>query len=926
MDDSRVKLLQDKFPEIFSSTPRVIRNFEAKVAIKADSLPMYYKARPIPFAIKDAVAEELRRLENNGIVRRVMKSDWATPIVVVPKRGGGLRICGDYKVTVNQVLKTDCYPLPLPEDLYSMLAGGRVFSVLDLSSAYLQVPLCNDAKPLLTVNTHLGLFEYQRLPFGIASAPAIFQAMMDQVLEEECQFFRDSVVYLGHRVSAEGIYPIAEKVKAIRDAPEPTNITAYLGLLNFYAKFLKNLATVAAPLYELLKKDKQWHWTKGCKNAFAKTKEMILSSEVLTFYDVNKPIGLSCGSSAYGLGAVIFHEMPDGSERPIAFASRTLSSSERNYAQGEKEALALIFGLRRFHRYLYGRRFSIYTDHQPLLGLLGHDRPVPSLAAARIQRWAMTLAAYQYHLKYRNGRNMEVADALSRLPLSVQERRDEPDCLAVFDATPLTAAQVAKETKRDPLLSGVVQYALTGWPSRYPQEMQAFFVRRDQLSVEQDCSTWGYRVIIPRSLQPAVLSLLHEAHPGMTRMKMLARSYVWWPGLDKDLESTVRSCKICQSVLPAQTVGPLRPWSYPTRVWQRVHVDYALKDGVNLLVLVDAYSKWVEVFCMNTTTTTSTLKRLDALFASYGYPEELVTDNGPQFASEEFQEFLRQRGIRHTRTPPYHAASNGAAERLVRTTKTALFKEVLEDRIMGAKRTVQERINNFLMSYRNTPNSVTAKAPAELFLKRLPRIRLSLVKPNFASDMADRQKRNTDRRNCERGPADLFSVNDKVFVKTTRGEAESWQEGIIEQVVSTATYLVRVGCHVRFTHADHLRKRRAMAPSTFRAPNQDVAGAASTRPSNEPQTWENVDTAESTSREPGQFQHGSSPSPIQQPGSATSSGDMMDRDKKTPDSSFAEEEASSFSGCQSSTPMLRRSTGVRTAPDRYRPDDYTTKN
>ncbi|XP_064478090.1 uncharacterized protein K02A2.6-like [Ornithodoros turicata] len=224
--------------------------------------------------------------------------------------------------------------------------------------------------------------------------------------------------------------------------------------------------------------------------------------------------------------------------------------------------------------------------------------------------------------------------------------------------------------------------------------MEAFFVRRDQLSVEQDCLTWGYRVIIPRSLQPAVLSLLHEAHPSMTRMKMLARSYVWWPGLDKDLESTVRSCKICQSVLPAKTVGPLQPWSYPTRVRQRVHVDYALKDGVNLLVLVDAYSKWVEVFCMNTTTTTSTLKRLDALFASYGYPEELVTDNGPQFASEEFQEFLRQRGIRHTRTPPYHAASNGAAERLVRTTKTALFKEVLEDRIMGAKRTVQERIND----------------------------------------------------------------------------------------------------------------------------------------------------------------------------------------------------------------------------------------
>ncbi|XP_077523337.1 uncharacterized protein LOC144134255 [Amblyomma americanum] len=166
----------------------------------------------------------------------------------------------------------------------------------------------------------------------------------------------------------------------------------------------------------------------------------------------------------------------------------------------------------------------------------------------------------------------------------------------------------------------------------------------------------------------------------MPRMKMLARAYVWWPFLDKDIEETVRNCQVCQSTRPAKSAGPLQPWRYPTKIWERIHADYAVKDSVNLLVVVDAYSKWIEVFGMTSTTTARTLEKLDTLFAAYGYPEEVVTDNGPQFTSDEFEQFMRHRDIKHTRTPPYHAASNGAAERLVRTTKEALLKQVLHDK------------------------------------------------------------------------------------------------------------------------------------------------------------------------------------------------------------------------------------------------------
>lgn len=868
--DQRVDALRKKYPQVFKSAPGIVKNYEARIYVKEGAQPVFSKARPIPFAMKEEVAKELEKLEQSGILKRVTKSDWATPLVVVAKKGGaGLRLCGDYKVTVNPVLKTDHYPLPLPEDLYSMLAGGKIFCVLDLSQAYQQVPLAEESKALLTVNTHLGLFQFQRLPYGIASAPAIFQSLMDEVLkgipkvgcyiddvivvgdniddcqqtvekvlerlakhnitvkEQKCEFFKQSVVYLGHKVTTDGIFPTATKIKAITEAPQPSNVTelrAFLGLLNFYAKFIKDLATVAAPMYDLLKKDKSWVWTDACSRSFVESKQRLIDSEVLTFYDVKKPIGLSCDSSAYGLGAVIFHVMPDGSERPIAFASRTLNAAERNYAQGEKEALAIIFGLSRFHRYLYGRKFTLYTDHQPLLGILASDKPIPSLAAARIQRWAITLAAYQYTLRHRNGKNMEVADALSRLPLPVKHKDDTKECLAVFDSTPLTASQVAGATKRDRILSKVVQFTLSGWPAHYDDQLQPFYVRRNELSYEQGCVTWGQRVIIPDELKNAVLALLHEEHPGMQRMKMLARSFVWWPLIDKDIEAIVRQCKVCQTTLPAKAPGPLHPWTYPTRVWQRVHVDFAMKDGSNLFLLVDSYSKWIEAKCLRTTTTSKTIDCLKEIFAAYGYPEELVSDNGPQFTSHEFSDFAASHGIRHTRTPPYHASSNGAAERLVQTTKASLLKQVLHDNLTGQHRTLHQRLSDFLLAYRNTPNSVTGRTPAELFLKRQPRVKLSLLKPSFVQDMRSRQNRDATHRNEGRGRDLQMEVGDPVFVKTTRGETLSWEEAVLAQRVSDSTFVVKVGDHFRFVHIDHLRPRWTSGPKTSIHP--DVAQEA----------------------------------------------------------------------------------------------------
>ena len=217
--------------------------------------------------------------------------------------------------------------------------------------------------------------------------------------KEKCEFLQSSIKYLGHIICEEGIKPVPSKVEAILKAPTPENVQqlrSFLGLINYYGKFTHNLASLLHPLNSLLQTHSKWLWTAECEESFQKAKDQIASAKVLTHYDPTLPITLVADASAYGVGAVISHISPDGVERPIAFASRSLTTSERNYAQLEKEALSLIFGVKKFHRYLYGRKFTLVTDHKPLTTILGSKKGIPSLAAARLQRWAILLSAYTY--------------------------------------------------------------------------------------------------------------------------------------------------------------------------------------------------------------------------------------------------------------------------------------------------------------------------------------------------------------------------------------------------------------------------------------------------------------------------------------------------------------------------------------------------
>ena len=443
-----------------------------------------------------------------------------------------VRIWGDFRTTVNPVSKLNRYPIPKTKDILATLERGKLFTKLDLSQAYLQLKLDKESKEYLVISTHKGLFRYTRLPYGISSAPGIFQKAMEQLLQgiphvsvyiddilitaeteaehlkileevldrlakaelrvkkHKCKFMASSVTYLGYVIDAQGIRPLPEKVEAIKQAPTPKNVTelkSYLGLLSYYGKFLPNLSTHLAPLYTLLSKRKLWKWTSAQDKAFNESKDLLTSSSLLVHFDPKLPILLACDASAYGIGAVLAHQLPDGSEKPIGYASRTLNAAETNYSQLEKEGLSLVFGIKRFYSFLFGHPFTLITDHKPLLGLLASQKPTSPHASARIRRWSLYLSMFEYKLEFRNTSAHANADALSRLPLPVEPAVNQtpPELVLLMDHlsnSPVTAHQIREGTRKDPQLAPIVQFVQQGWPNTCPQTKANLphFLRREQ--------------------------------------------------------------------------------------------------------------------------------------------------------------------------------------------------------------------------------------------------------------------------------------------------------------------------------------------------------------------------------------------------------------------------------------------------------------
>ncbi|KAF2890216.1 hypothetical protein ILUMI_15957 [Ignelater luminosus] len=597
-----LKGILHQFSELFQDKLGAYNACKVDFKVKKGTLPIFCKPRILPFAFRELVDKELDRLEAEDIITKVENNDWGTPLVPVLKADGKtLKLCADYRVTVNKYLDDIQYPFPRVEELFVALQGGEQFSKLDIRSAYNQLVLGDETRKLLAWSTHRGVYLMNRLPFGAKPACALFQREIEKVLQgakgtisyldnivvtgkdraehldnlkevlsrlqkagfrlniAKCYFFQPQISYLGHVIDREGIRKDPAKIAAV------------------------GLSSILFPLYELLKKNSVFQWTKECEDAFTKAKQAIAAEQSLVHFDINLPIKL-----VYGF------------EKPIYFASRSLTKTKQKYSVIHKEAAAIYWGISKFYQFVIGRKFILASDHKPLQAILDGQKGIPQLAAGRLQRWAAFLSGFDYEFQYIKGSNNILADSLSRLPLKSQEQEivqlDYIDL--VQESIPLSADLIRTEIRNDVFLSKVFNYSLHGWPETIEDEsLKPYFRRRIEIYVDQGLIMWGYRVIISEKLRFKLLSEFHCSHLGATKMKALARSYCWWPSLDADLEKLARSCATCLEMRSDPPKTTLTKWPQTNFAFERIHIDYAgpFLDKM-FLVIIDAFSKWVEVY------------------------------------------------------------------------------------------------------------------------------------------------------------------------------------------------------------------------------------------------------------------------------------------------------------------------------------------
>ena len=552
------------------------------------------------------------------------------------------------------------------------------------------------------------------------------------------------------------------------------------------------------PLYNLERKDVLFEWSPKCEESFKNAKELLQKSEILVHYNPTLPIIIATDASPYGVGAVMSH-LVNGEERPIMFISSTLTKSEQNYAQIQKEALAILFGVRKLHKYIYGRRFTLVTDHLPLKTIFNPKKNIPTMAASRLQRWALELSAYEYDIQYRKGENLAHADAMSRLPSP--ELFEEPVYFFnTFFEGPLSAEDISKSIRKDQVLTRVYDYTLRGWPEKVEQpSLKPYFPRQTELSLENQIVLWGNRVIIPYDLRTQVLELLHDQHIGMVRMKLLAHSEVWWPNIDDDIENFVRKCEPCQIHQESLPKVPYSPWPKQEKNWQRLHIDFLELNSLHFLLIVDSTSKWLDLHLMNGTNAERTVEKLRSSFAIFGIP----------FNGNEYKHFCVQNGIRCILTPPLHPNSNGMAERQVHTIKQNLRKQIHEMENKRTKMNIQYLIDNFLFKYRTTPHSVTGVSPAEKMLKQLPRTRLTMLRKNRENRQEKQERKIKERIDKRRGKMREFEKGEEVLVLIEKNNKRAtWDKGQIFDRISAVTYLVWLenARKMRYLHADVMKR------------------------------------------------------------------------------------------------------------------------
>ena len=795
------------FADVFSGVGK-LKDYQLKLHINKDVKPVAQPVRRLPFGLREKVDQKLDELLKEDIIEEVPSgpTEWVSPLVVVPKPDGDIRICVDMR-KANEAIERERHPIPTIEEVLHDLNGSTVFSKLDLKWGFHQVELNAESRRITIFITHRGLFQYKRLMFGIISAPEKYQKIVKDALigckgvaniaddliihgcgiqehdqnllavlrhlrecgltlnEKKCQFRLPKLTFFAHDLSSKGISPSEEKVSAIQSAKPPQStaeVRSFLGLVQYCAKFLPDFAQVAEPLRMLTRKDQQFIWGDAQQRSFQKLKDLLTRAETLAYFKNECKTRIVADAGPTGIGAVLT-QLQDGMLSVISYASR--------YSQTEKEGLALIWACERFQLYVFGREFELETDHKPLQYIYNKT----SRPSARIEQWFLRLQGYNFKVIYRPGKT-NIADALSRLNSVDQKDHsgDEADFVRVIaqESTPvaMTVKEVERESEKDPELCSVRHYIQSGdWTQC---KMPHYLSVKNELCTLGKLVMRGTRIVIPQSLRGETLRLAHEGHQGIVKMKNRLRTKVWWPKMEHDAEQVCKTCHGCQVVGEFCTPEPMQRVEPPSGPWQDIAIDVLgpLPSGENLLVVVDYYSRFFEVVVMHSTSSQKTIEALTPIFTRYGYPFSLKSDNASQFVSVEFETFLTGHGIQHRKSPPLWPQANGEVKGQNRT----LLKSLKVAEAEGKK--WKDELEKFLLAYRTTPHSSTGATPAFLMFGRELKTKLPELRPNksvldesirdrdwnqkLASKMyADKQRHAVDNQ---------VAPGDKVLLKNTK--------------------------------------------------------------------------------------------------------------------------------------------------------------
>ena len=644
-----------------------------------------------------------------------------------------------------------------------------MFSKLDANSGFWQIPLTPNSRPLTTFLTPFGRYCFNKLPFGISSAPELFQRRMNQILEglegvlclmddvlifgkdkeqhdvklmevlkriaeagvtlnsEKCEFAKNRVKFLGHVIDREGIRVDPDKTAAILRMETPKNIPElrrFLGMTNQLGKFSHRVSDLTQPLRELLSSKKTWTWGHSQEEAFSKLKAELARPTVLALYNPRAPTKISADASSYGLGAVLLQQVGD-IWKPVAYASRSMSETERRYAQIEKEGLAVTWACGKFSDYILGRSFQIETDHKPLVPLLS-TKQLDNLPP-RVLRFRLRLARYDYIIQHVPGKFLYTADTLSRAPqLEVVESLELEEEVEGFIGNVcrnLPASRAKLETYQeaqssDRICSKVKDYCSSGWPAKHLLDAQllSYWKFRNSFSLHDGLLLYNNRIVVPPNLQEETLERIHEGHQGIERCRLRINSSVWWPGVNQSIAEKVQRCAICAKD-NQPTREPLLTTPLPDFPWQMIATDLFELSGKHYLLVVDYFSRYPEITHLTSTTSAAVITSLQVSICTARIPERVRSDNGPQYASQEFSTFADSYGFQHTTSSPRYPQSNGQAERAVKTVKQMLKQS--GDPYLA------------LLNYRATPLPWCKRSPAELLMGR----RMGHVSRNYPKSL-----------------------------------------------------------------------------------------------------------------------------------------------------------------------------------------------